>query len=79
MGVKHEKDSIVWFPYLIIELGLGLLAGFPSAPHGGKETRDEFRRGADDLPEYRNISAEIKRNLFEQPNGQDHTRIGQGG
>ena len=36
------------FPYLIIGVGLGLLAGLLWAPHAGKETRDELRRGADE-------------------------------
>ena len=34
-------------PFLIIGVGLGLLAGFLWAPRAGKATRDELRRGAD--------------------------------
>lgn len=36
------------FPYLIIGVGLGLLAGFLWAPRAGKEMRDDLRRGADE-------------------------------
>jgi gas vesicle protein len=36
------------FPYLIIGVGLGLLAGFLWAPRAGKEMRGELRRGADE-------------------------------
>lgn len=34
------------FPYWIIGVGLGLLAGFLWAPRAGKEMRGELRRGA---------------------------------
>jgi len=36
------------FPYLVVGIGLGLLAGLLWAPRAGHEMRDELRRGADD-------------------------------
>ena len=40
-------------PYLIIGVGLGLLAGLLWAPRAGKEMRDELRRGADEAQKVR--------------------------
>jgi len=46
------------FPYLVIGLGLGLMAGLLWAPRPGREMREELRRGADGGLDYLNKETE---------------------
>jgi len=58
MTAKLTKTQTHGLPYLVIGIGLGLLAGFLWAPRPGKEIREELRRGADDGLDYLNKETE---------------------
>jgi gas vesicle protein len=52
--------------YLVVGVGLGLLAGLLWTPRPGKETRKELRRGANDGLEYLNEETEKIRTHAER-------------
>jgi gas vesicle protein len=54
MRTTHENG----FTYLVIGIGLGLLAGLLWAPRRGQEMREELRRGADTGLDYLTEEAE---------------------
>lgn len=54
MRTTHENG----FTYLVIGVGLGLLAGLLWAPRRGQEMREELRRGADTGLDYLTEEAE---------------------
>ena len=54
MRTTHENG----FTYLVIGVGLGLLAGLLWAPRRGQEMREELRRGADSGIDYLTEEAE---------------------
>jgi gas vesicle protein len=58
MTAKLRKIQEPGFPYLVVGIGIGLLAGFLWAPRPGKEMREGLRRGADDGLDYLNKETE---------------------
>jgi gas vesicle protein len=62
--IRNDKFSS--FPYLLIGIGIGIVAGLLLAPRSGEETRQDVRLRANEALDYLNHQAEKLRDGAEK-------------
>jgi gas vesicle protein len=53
-----RNDELSGFPYLLIGIGIGMVAGLLLAPRSGEEIREDIRRRTNEGVDYLNQQAE---------------------
>ena len=62
----YRNDEIASLPYLLIGLGIGMVAGLMLAPRSGEELREDIRRRSHEGADYLNQQAEKFRESAEK-------------
>lgn len=62
----HRDEAFSGFPYLLIGIGVGVVAGLLLAPRSGGELRQDVRRRATEGLDYINQQAEKFRDSTDQ-------------
>ena len=62
----HRNEAFSGFPYLLIGIGVGVVAGLLLAPRSGEELRQDVRRRATEGLDYINQQAEKFRDSTHQ-------------
>jgi gas vesicle protein len=60
-----RNDESMGFPYLLVGIGIGMVAGLLLAPRSGEEMRDDIRRRTNEGVDYLNQQAEKLRDGAE--------------
>ena len=61
-----RNDESTGFPYLLIGMGIGIVAGLLLAPRSGQEMREDIRRRTNEGVDYLNQQAEKLRDGTEK-------------
>jgi gas vesicle protein len=61
-----RNDEFTSFPYLLIGIGIGMIAGLLLAPRSGEEIREDIRRRTNEGADYLNQQAEKLRDGAEK-------------
>jgi gas vesicle protein len=61
-----RNDESTGFPYLLIGMGIGMVAGLLLAPRSGQEMREDIRRRTNEGVDYLNQQAEKLRDGAEK-------------
>lgn len=62
----YRNDEIASLPYLLIGLGIGMVAGLMLAPRSGEELREDIRRRSHEGVDYLNLKADKFRESAEK-------------